>query len=79
MWMNRRRFGVFVDTPLPWLFIEIGQRQPAAMAAGEPGFVWVILLVSMRLPRIAIRKSYSRCLSKTQSADRRLPGMLDST
>jgi hypothetical protein len=37
MWMNRRRFGVFVDTPLPWLFIEIGQRQPAAMAAGEPG------------------------------------------
>lgn len=42
MWMNLRRFGVFVDTPLPWLFIEIGQRQPEAIAAGEPGFVVVI-------------------------------------
>jgi hypothetical protein len=40
--MNRRRFGVFVETPLPWLFIEIGQRQPWDRAAGEPGFVVVI-------------------------------------
>jgi len=42
-WMNRRRFGVLVETPLPWLFIEIGHRQPAAMDAGEPGFVFGII------------------------------------
>ena len=46
--MNLRRFGVFVDTPLPWLFIEIGQRQPAAIAAGEPGFVVVIGFLLVR-------------------------------
>ena len=47
-WMNLRKFGVFVDTPLPWLFIEIGQRQPAAIAAGEPGFVVVIGFLLVR-------------------------------
>lgn len=40
--MNLRKFGAFVDTPLPWLFIEIGQRHPWAIADGEPGFVVVI-------------------------------------